>query len=152
MSPKRKNPPFLIRPVSKVPLQLAITAQRNMGIQKTEEGWCVGHWKLFGPDRACDRRSESTKRCNGERRPFMSRSTVSMDFSTVRYEFIKIRMKVVNFIKNHFHQNHFHQKPLSSKTTFIKNHFHQKPLSSKTTFIKNHFHQKPLSSKTTLQT
>ena len=73
----------------------------------------------------------------------------------VRYGFIKIRMKVVNFIKNHFHQkplssrttfikNHFHQEPLSSKTTFIKNHFHQKPLSSRTTFIKNHFHQKPL--------
>ena len=89
------------------------------------------------------------------------------------YGFIKIRMKVVHFIKkfsskttfikNHFHQkplssktisskttfikNHFHQKPLSSKTTFIKNHFHQNPLPSKTTFIKNHFHQKPLSSK-----
>ena len=76
------------------------------------------------------------------------------------YGFIKIRMKVVHFIKNHFHQkplsskttfikNHFHQKPLSSKTTFIKNHFHQKPLSSESTSIKNHFHQKPLSSKTT---
>ena len=87
-------------------------------------------------------------------------------------------MKVVNFIKNHFHQkpisskttfiknhfhqkiknhfhqktifikNHFHQKPFSSKTSFIRNHFHQKPLSSKTTFIKNHFHQKPFSSET----
>ena len=94
---------------------------------------------------------------------------------TVRCGFIKIRMKVVNFIKkifiknhfhqkplssettfiknhfhqNHFHQNHFDQNPLSSRTIFIKNHFHQKPLSSKTTFIKNHFHQKPFSSKTT---
>ena len=77
----------------------------------------------------------------------------------VRYGFIKIRMKVVNFIKKIFIKNHFHQKPLSSKTTFIKNHFHQNhfdqnhfdqnPLSSRTTFIKNHFHQKPLSSKTT---
>ena len=75
----------------------------------------------------------------------------------VRYGFIKIRMKVVNFIKNIFIKNHFHQKPLSSKTTFIrttfirttfiKNHFHQKPFSSKTIFIKNHFHKKPLSSK-----
>ena len=79
----------------------------------------------------------------------------------VRYGFIKIRMKVVTFIKNHFHQkplskttfikNHFHQKPLSSKSTFIKIHFHQNPLSSKSTFIKIHFHQNPLSSKTTLK-
>ena len=90
--------------------------------------------------------------------------------SPVRYGFIKIRMKVVIFIKNHFHQKplsskttfikttfirttlikiHFHQNPFSSKTIFIKNHFHQKPLSSRTIFIKNHFHQKPLSSKTT---
>ena len=44
----------------------------------------------------------------------------------VRYGFIKIRMKVVNFIRKIFIKNHFHQKPLSSKTTFIKNHFHQK--------------------------
>ena len=33
----------------------------------------------------------------------------------VRYGFIKIRMKVVNFIKKIFIKNHFHQKPLSSK-------------------------------------
>ena len=40
----------------------------------------------------------------------------------VRYGFIKIRMKVVNFIKNHFHQ-----KPFSSKSTFDQAyHFHQK--------------------------
>ena len=85
------------------------------------------------------------------------------DGALVRYGFIKIRMKVVNFIKNIFIKNHFHQKPLSSKTTFIKNNFHQnhfhqttlikiqfhqKPFSSKTIFIKNHFHQKQLSSRT----
>ena len=96
-------------------------------------------------------------------------------FEKVRNGFIKIWMKVVNFIKKfsskttfirttlikiHFHQepfssrtifikNHFHQKPLSSKTNFIKNQFHQKPLSSETTFIKNHFNQKPISSETT---
>ena len=35
----------------------------------------------------------------------------------VRYGFIKIRMKVVNFIKTTFIKNRFHQKPLSSKTT-----------------------------------
>ena len=94
----------------------------------------------------------------------------SDDEFLVRYGFIMIRVKVDNFIKNHFHQkplsskttfikNHFHQKPHSSKTTFIKNnfhqnhfhqnHFHQNPISSKTTFIKNDFHQKPLSSKNT---
>ena len=78
----------------------------------------------------------------------------------VRHGFIKIRMKVVNFIKKNFIKNHFHQKPLSPKKIFIKNHFHQKPLSSKnhfhqnplsskSTFIKNHFHQEPFSSKTT---
>ena len=50
----------------------------------------------------------------------------NLDFDTVRYGFIIIRMKVVNFIKKIFIKNHFHQKPLSSKTTFIKNHFHQK--------------------------
>ena len=38
-------------------------------------------------------------------------------FELVRYGFIKIRMKVVNFIKKFFIKNHFHQKPLSSKTT-----------------------------------
>ena len=112
------------------------------------------------------------RRVLSARFPASSASTTS---TTVRYGFIKIRMKVVNFIKkifikNHFHQKplsskttlikttlirttlikiHFHQEPLSSKTTFIKNHFHQNPLSSRTTFIKNHFHQKPLSSKTT---
>ena len=47
----------------------------------------------------------------------------------VRYNFIKISMKLSLFVKNHFHQ-----KPLSSNTTFIQNHFHQKPLSSKTIF------------------
>ena len=69
----------------------------------------------------------------------------------VRYGFIKIRVKVVIFIKKFFIKNHFHQKPLSSKTTFtktmfirttfIKIQFHQHFF-----FIKNHFHQKPFSS------
>ena len=47
-----------------------------------------------------------------------------------RLGFIKIRMKLVNFIKK------FSSKTTFIKTTFIKNHFHQKPLSSKTTCIK----------------
>ena len=34
----------------------------------------------------------------------------------VRYGFIKIRMKVVNFIKKIFIKNHFHQKPQTPKT------------------------------------
>ena len=62
----------------------------------------------------------------------------------VRHEFIKIRMKMDNFIKKMFIKNHFHQNPLSPKTTFIKNHFHQNYFHQihfhQNPFIKNHFH------------
>ena len=34
-----------------------------------------------------------------------------MEEARVRYGFIKIRMKVVNFIKKIFIKNHFHQTP-----------------------------------------
>ena len=40
---------------------------------------------------------------------------VSGSVGLVRHGFIKIRMKLVNFIKKIFIKNHFHQKPLSSE-------------------------------------